>query len=143
MPDLKPKNRDSFFHEDINMYFIIFSLILFLPVIITDFLVSGGFVPISYLIFSGMIFYPFFIPLCIVYICIFYGIALFLSILLSEKPKIFYSVSVLIFGFLVVLSLNPVYMEIGHNASENKDLYTLFVDRFDIWKAEIAKFSKK
>jgi len=119
-----------------NQCFITLCLIIFLPVFATDFVISGGFVPISYILFYSVIWpHPIlciYIIISAIYALFFYGSAKFICYLFSKKTALQPIVSIVILASLIFLSSKSIYMDIGHNASHEKTLFSLYEHQFKV-----------
>lgn len=126
--------------------FIVLCLILFCPVLVTDFMISAGFVPISYVIFYFIIWVEPVLLIhllqCTLYIVLFYGFEKMIFSYLPEKPKLFFSVSILLFSLLILLSSRSVYVDIDQNSDDRKNIYTLYSDQIEFRK-EMQMYEKQ
>ena len=108
-------------------------LLLLCPVFATDFIVSGGVVPIGYVLFYFLFLYPSWFVLAywivVPYAAIFYFISKLAARRIAETPLPWrhYVVAVLV-GAIGLLSLLPVYRPIRHGADAWQDVISLFRD---------------
>ena len=111
-------------------------LVIFCPVLTTDFMVAGGITPISYIVFYSVIWFH---PLMLIYLfeafiylVIFNFFLRFLFKYLNNRKSYFVTLY-LIFLILIIISLFPTYIELAHNPGESKNIISLFSDEYNSW----------
>ena len=111
---------------------ILLILVLLCPVLATDFLVSGGIIPISYIWFYSVIWFDpimlIYLFLSLIYLTIFYFVARFVVKIFGNHSLALNIFTVIISIFFIILSFQPVYTDMAHNPGEKKDMISLYSD---------------
>ena len=116
-------------------YALFVVLLLLCPVFATDFIVSGGVVPIGYVLFYFLVLYPSWFVLAywivVPYVAAFYLLSRLAARRVAEIPVPWRrSAGTVLLGAFVVLSLFPVYRPLSHGVAASKNIIALFRDEY-------------
>lgn len=116
-------------------YSIFVLLLLVFPLPVTDFFVSGGIVPVSFVLFYFLLLYPslFIVAYWIVipYTALFYWLSGLLAKKLdavSAKGRRYALVALT--AVLCAVSLSPLYVRLRHGQAERQNIIALFYDEW-------------
>jgi len=125
-------------HPGRDLHYSVFAVLLLLcPVFATDFIVSGGVVPISFVLFYFLYLYPSLFILAY-WIIVPYAIVFFLFSRLAARKLMAISVAgricvvTIVIAVFALLALFPVYRPISHGGSAWKNVISLFQDEYSL-----------
>lgn len=121
-----------------SKYLIVLCLVIFCPVLVTDFSLSVGLVPISYVIFYSIIWFDpiliIYLILSALYILVFCGFAKIILEYLPNNPKMLFTVSALLCLLIITMSSRNIYIDINSDTDVRKNIYRLYIDQAKNWK---------
>ena len=119
-------------------HLVVLALVLFCPVLVTDFMLSVGFVPISYVIFYSIIWFEpiliIYLTLCALYVVAFYGFAKMIHKHIPSSAKTVFTVFSVLALLLVAMSSRNIYVDIHSGSGERKNFYRLYNDQAKSWE---------
>jgi len=125
-------------HPARDVHYSVFAVLLLLcPVFATDFIVSGGVVPISFVLFYFLYLYPSLFIL-VYWIIVPYAIVFYLISRLVARKLMAISVAgrvcvvTIVIGVFMLLALFPVYRPISHGGSAWRNVVALFQDEYSL-----------
>ena len=125
-------------HPGRDLHYSIFAVLLLLcPVFATDFIVSGGVVPISFVLFYFLYLYPSLFILAY-WIVVPYAIVFYLLSRLAARKLMAISVAgrvcavAIVIAAFALLALFPVYRPISHGGGAWKNVISLFQDEYSL-----------
>lgn len=121
-----------------SKYLIVICLVIFCPVLVTDFSLSFGLVPISYVIFYSIIWFDpiliIYLILSALYVLVFLGFAKMILENLPNNPKMLFTVSALISLLIITISSRNIYIDINSDTDVRKNIYRLYIDQAKSWE---------